>query len=588
MVAKFVISTLPRLELVPGKYDMIRRFNISNALFISILAHLFLWILVLFTFDSKYGTTDDLEMEMILSGRNMLLEPSYFLRYTHIFIGYALYQLYQWTDQIPWYGIYLLSTAILGLSAILYASLKLAKNFNGILFHIIVLWSFALFFLVNPQFTSSALLVHFGAIAILYLGLIQPTLKKRYLIIYVVMSLVGAMMRIETFYLASVLSIPLLLSTTQFSLKQISKVGLILLITWIMASSINAWHYKIQNNDKDWLAYNEYNELLAGQQILDYKHPAYQWNESTADDFFYRIGWTYEDYMLFKQWFMADSDIYDVESFKAMHYSFSDCGYEPSYIIDKLYDLIIGFEFNDYVYSCMLIFLIILIYSKIDRKQKLMLCSTILLIGSIICYLFTTRHIPERVLLPIGFYLLVVASLVRQVPKVEIETNNRIYNIVAAIMIGLSLPSIKQAIFQQHNIADQRKEATIWVDSLAQIDSNITLVGIPSFLFHPYTDPFKWGTDSVIKDFRFLDVGHHANSPNHQRMLDQMMIDDMHQHLVSSDSAYFIHRSDNTLIPWYINYLYRKYDIYCSANPYISIPSLNVTLYKIRQNTSYH
>ena len=35
---------------------------------------------------------------------------------------------------------------------------------------------------------------------------------------------------------------------------------------------------------------------------------------------------TYEDYMLYSQWFIADTTIYNTKAFEALDYSFSDCG----------------------------------------------------------------------------------------------------------------------------------------------------------------------------------------------------------------------------------------------------------------------
>ena len=78
-----------------------------------------------------------------------------------------------------------------------------------------------------------------------------------------------------------------------------------------------------------------------------------------------------------------------------------------------------------------------------------------------------------------------------------------------------------------------------------------------------YVDPYQSDMIAFLNR-SILIIGHHAaNSPNHFKMLGQMGIDNMHHFLLQNKHAYFIHRSDNMILPWYLNYLYRTKGVFC-------------------------
>ena len=133
----------------------------------SILNNFILFILLFLLFDPQYGTTDDSEMQMILSGNHVFNEPYPILRYSSFFIGLFLSKLYEIQGHIPWYGIYLILAHFLGCTLILYTYLKINPSRFKLGYFYCIFLCFEAFLLQELQFTSSALILSFGGIFLL-------------------------------------------------------------------------------------------------------------------------------------------------------------------------------------------------------------------------------------------------------------------------------------------------------------------------------------------------------------------------------------------------------------------------------------
>ena len=105
-----------------------RKFIQNKPFLSSMLLNLGLFFVFFTVFYCRYGTTDDIEMQMVLAGKGVLQEPSAYLRWTHIFIGQVLSSLYSYLPSFPWYSLYLSLAHFLGMSAVLYSILILKSN----------------------------------------------------------------------------------------------------------------------------------------------------------------------------------------------------------------------------------------------------------------------------------------------------------------------------------------------------------------------------------------------------------------------------------------------------------------------------
>ena len=416
-----------------------RKFIQNKPFLASMILNLGLFLVFFTIFYSRYGTTDDVEMQMVLSGKGVLQDPSAYLRWTHIYIGYLLSTLYSYLPSIPWYGLYLSFAHLLGMTAILYSILILKTNLFRLSFFVLcfILGESAL--LQDLQFTSSALVLQTGAVFLLYTAISNPIDKRRnqWYIIAFIMLIFGSMMRWSTLELIVVLSTPLLLyAIFQQNKKRLFNVVFCVSIL-LTAYGLNKIHYSIQNQVKGWAIFNEYKVLLTGPDILDYNKPQYKWTATTADDYFYKVGWEYEDLMLFKHWFFADSSVFGLKQFQALKNSFQNCPYPEEHIQERLWQFFIEMPLNDYVFYGFLVLGIVLMLIKGNRWSYLLIISSLLLVIAILASLFVYKHLPERVSYPIAFYLICLGALFITYDK-EIQRNTKFYTLFAIGIMAIS------------------------------------------------------------------------------------------------------------------------------------------------------
>lgn len=106
----------------------------------------------------SYPINDDILMSMVASGVGFLDVPDDHLIYTHFWIGQLLNHLYIMAPAIPWYGLYLIGSQVIAITAIMFVvENNYSSDFSLIPVGIILAISFYPLFLI--QFTVTATLV---------------------------------------------------------------------------------------------------------------------------------------------------------------------------------------------------------------------------------------------------------------------------------------------------------------------------------------------------------------------------------------------------------------------------------------------
>lgn len=558
-----------------------RQFIQNKPFLSSIGLNLVLFIAFLSIFYTRFGTTDDVEMQMVLAGTGIIQESSANLRWTHIFIGQVLSNLYTFFPSLPWYGLYLTFAHLLGMSAILYSILLLKSSLFRVFIFIACFLLGETALLQELQFTSTALVLGTGAVFLLFIAISNPEDKRQkiWFLISFLMLLLVEMIRWNSFQLIVILALPLLLYAI-FQQKE-KRILNLLICTAIL---IGAWmveqsHYLIQNQDPAWEAYNEYKHSLSAHDILDYHKPQYEWTPSTADDYFYKVGWEYEDLMLFKHWFFADSTVYGVQQFKALQQTFQTCPYPQEHIEERLWRFLIEFPIQDYVFYGFLLAGLCLMLIKGNRWLYLSLGTSILMIFTLLCALFVFKHLPSRVSYPMAFYLIALASLFITYDK-ELHRKTKLFTL--AFIGFMILSNLKMVTLESSKTAFNKMHWSAALDSL-DAQPNQLYIGGGDYYMQSTMTPYQATNDSLFSGFNMLDLGHFANSPNHYKQLENFGIENIHTTAHLDTNIYLIHRYNASFLNWYANFISRHYNLHIRYELIRKEKDVNVAVYRIEE-----
>lgn len=556
-------------------HRLLQRYPFLSSLVINTL----LFMLFLGIWYTRYGTTDDVEMQLVVAGQCVLPEPTAQLRWTHWILGECLSSLYTWMPGMPWYGYYLTLTHFVGMTLLLYWWLTVRPNGWTIAF-------FTAFFAVGEtvllqelQYTSSALVLGIGAVWLLFGAISAEERRPLWWIAGSLSLLWVTMMRWDAFQLTVVLGAPLLLYA--ILRQQRDRWRHLLYGTAILAAawSLNQWHYWVQNQDPAWEQYNAYKHSLAAHDILDYRKPQYKWSPSTADDYYYGVGWSYEDLRLFEHWFFADSAVYGLPQFQAAQARFQACPYPKGHLEERAWQFWVAFAWQDYVFYGLLFLGICLLLVPADRWIYGLLGLTVGLVTAVLFFLFLYKHLPERVSFPLAFYWMSLGGWLWT--KVDLEQRRvALHALLLLALLGGS--SLKLVTHRSDHTATQQVAWTAALDSLDARPEQLYIGGGSFYMQHILT-PYRPTNDTLLEQFNMLDFGHLANSPHHAKQLAHFNIQNIHTTAPVDTNIYFVHRHYASIMPWYASFVQRHHNRYIEYDLLQHHPKLNIAVYQIKE-----
>lgn len=538
-----------------------------------------LFALFLGTWYTRYGTTDDVEMQLVVAGQCVLPDPSAQLRWTHWILGQCLSTLYTWVPSMPWYGYYLTSTHFMGMTLLLYWWLVVRPNGWTIGF-------FTAFFAVGEtvllqelQYTSSALVLGIGSVWLLFGAIEADRRRPLWWLAGSATLLWVTMMRWDAFQLTVVLGGPLLLYA--IVRQERDRLRHLLYGTAILAAawSLNQVHYWVQNQDPAWEQYNAYKHSLAAHDILDYRKPQYHWSPSTADDYYYGVGWSYEDLRLFEHWFFADSVVYGLPQFQAAQARFQNCSYPEGHLEERAWQFWVAFAWQDYVFYGLLFLGICLLLVPADRWTYGLLSLSVGLVTALLFVLFLYKHLPERVSFPLAFYWMTIGGWLWT--QVNLEHRRMVAHALLLLAL-LGGSSLKLVTHRSNLTATQQVAWTAALDSLNPRPEQLYIGGGDFYLQHILT-PYHPTNDTLLKRFNMLDFGHLANSPHHAQQLAHFGIQNIHTTAPIDTNIYFMHRYYASIMPWYASFVQRHYNRYIEYDLLQHHPKLNIAVYQIKE-----
>jgi len=275
---------------------------------------LLLTVLTVFTFPPRYDTNDDAAMNAIAAGQLLISKPDEHLLYTNVAIGLPLSWLYSAAPRVPWYGLYQLVT--LGVSALVFAYVFIRINptwkqvaLTFIHFGVVVVPCLALI-----QFTKTAFLaVEAGAFLLLGPLFVGGKWPRWTTVAGMVLILLGAAIRFESFLLAALLMGPLGLAA--FIRRppgcRWGRIAVIVAAGGAGAILLNYANQEYYARSPGWEKFHEFNALFG--EFVNYHAVEYTPQTKPAFD---AVGWDELDFRMLMNWFYVDRDKYSEEKLR--------------------------------------------------------------------------------------------------------------------------------------------------------------------------------------------------------------------------------------------------------------------------------
>ncbi len=354
--------------------------NLKNSinkypLLFSIFINLILFFIIYKFLPTSFQTVDDLYMLIESSGVLKNTEPSPYLLFSNIIIGYMLNILYRYFFSVPWYELYIISLLFLAFTSFLYVALRRKKNqIYFIIFYFLYFYFIGIYLLTEIQFTSASIILAFSGLLLMF-----SDFEKNLIAILVgnFLILLSSFVRFESFILALIIFIPVFIFIYYergfFKIKkQIIILPLIILIALLLDFYSDIQHDK---NAYGIDSFNRYKALLNDYNYLD--------NISTheKEQRLNSVNWSENDYKIFRSWYITDIKIFNKVNLEKMTNGiskFSDIK------IKGIFTVLLNNYLKDKFFILTIIISFLPIFFIQNKKELIIILSSLFFISVII------------------------------------------------------------------------------------------------------------------------------------------------------------------------------------------------------------
>jgi hypothetical protein len=347
-----------------------------------------------------FESNDDVGMAQIVSGVTTGV-PSAELIFSNILIGSILKFLYQLTDRVNWYTLYLLGTHFLALTGLLWAFLRLQASRTAVILFGLLFVELEVALLLRLQFTSTAVLAAVsGVVLILSRDEAQGRRWAPALCYGSALIVLAGLIRSDAMYYALVLLLPLFgYEAVIFRRwRPFAVIGLCVAAVAV-ASVWDAWHYRRDPAWREFMAYNRARAFIHDLPIVKY--------EDNTRFFFDRAGWSYTDWGMFTNWFFTDRETFSRERLETILNRFEGSTWSRAKSVQYLGDSLRPIDaFRPLVFANLLLALALAAGSRL--RVFVVIAGEYLLLDGLLLLFSWYAKLPMRVVLPA--YLAVVVA----------------------------------------------------------------------------------------------------------------------------------------------------------------------------------
>jgi hypothetical protein len=299
-------------------------------------AALLLPLLALALFSPWYQTNDDVAMRLLAEGHFVPGgRPLPFLMHVNIIIGKILSVAYTALPQLPWYDL-LMGASLTAAAVALLSAWIGAGRWSETVFALL----FALFFLfpsfVSVQFSLAGLGCAAAGVTLLVRACSEPLSRRSFrvhLLAGAGLIAWGALIRFEGAVLmileGALLALPLVIGAWRHEeerprLRGVALAGAAACVLVVATFAVNQYVYA---RSPGWGEFYEYN--LRRTRINEYAAPE-RINAEAVETLPARVGWSGNDFALFRNWFFADPDLYSLDRVRRAEAIFYGASEKPT------------------------------------------------------------------------------------------------------------------------------------------------------------------------------------------------------------------------------------------------------------------
>lgn len=438
-------------EIIKKSKNLFEKYE-KNKFFLAFSIIFILFSFSLLIFKSTWGINDDVLMAMDVYGKGFSSEPTEYIFFSNIIIGSILKKIYQTVPTYPWYGFYTFFILFISFVALLYSLLnhKYSKTRIGYFFLYFIL--FGLWLIRMPQFTTNAFLVGMSGIFLLLSGINKgktTVLSNIILVASILFLTLSSLIRMDSFYLVIVLSLPLILTEIikNDSKKQIiKKIFVFFIFLCIIIGMCNAYNNASYFKDDSWVYLSKKQKLrvdiIDNNKVTEYS--------SRTKHIFDKVGWSLNDFILLKDWFAADDHVFSMAKMEKILTDFKYVpAQKPTIFFESMYQ-------DKYFYGAIVLMIFFVLQVKKEKKNIIQITLSVLLSISIIIYLGYYVRLPQRIYMSVlaflSFLMLFFTDKNIELPSIKKSEKFKFLFLVLFIMVFLFVHSMFNTVRERQNI----------------------------------------------------------------------------------------------------------------------------------------
>ncbi len=543
--------------------------------------HSFLFMAALFAgafqvFTPFFFNNDDISQLFFAKGVGFGLEPSAYIGYSNISIGWLLKNLYLLSPKTPWFAYYYLSALFLGLWAFLASLFFQPRPAFRVLLFCISCVSIDAYYFVLLHYTILSSLAFQGALFLL-VGLYEKGDSRWYWKGFLLSGLclyLSFAMRLGPFLLAGLSTLPWGLWVFQKHRWTGSRrVFQPFIFIAALALSFLALfdHYGC---DPGWKEFKRFNQ--ARINLMDYRDVKYT---PQTRPYFDSVGWSENDFRMFESWCFIDSHLYSVEKMQNLSRYFPSCFTDKPASSGSLNDIFSNYFTSQAVLTCLLTFLLFL-----PLKFFRFFLVNFIWVIALFLYMMYFLKVPERIFLPLLSYLLNL-SIYYSNPRSPLLPERHpllgIFKICRSAFLGLAvLLSFSDA--HRYFLLDQ--ERLHQVQGLQDTIARLNPTDQQLYVAWGNALPYEWipalDDFEIYRNFHILGLGVFAPSPHSEEMIRRFGLGDVLVDLAGKPNVFLICGPSEGA--YYTRYMEEKHHLSIRPLKVFSSPFFNVFKIQLR------
>lgn len=516
----------------------VRRFNLNHwlsthPLSSSIVLTGVVFLLIYSFFSPVFQTNDDMFMRIRLAGICIAPEPSPYILYSNILLGYILSFFYTILPGIPWYSIYFVVCLFVAHSILTYLSFRIAPSWTTLL-GIVLYWGLiGHVFLLEFQFTMIAALVSAaGYFLLLYYALgtdkytgIKNTLRNPHVLIGILLIVLGCMIRWRSMIMITAfILVPVVILIYRRSMRRVLTLGVTGSIAILLSIGFYLVDKAVYYKDPGWKQFREFKKVRFKLVESDM---FYGYSDIEQHRILSSVGWSMNDFNLLRMFFFPNDQIFSVEKISKVY---EQLGSHKSKLgWDELKQRLLKVFKSGFVKYSLLFMLFGIVIQRPPPKNILAIVLTFIGIVSMLVYLiYYFRPPPLRVYYPLIAMLSLLPLLL---PAQSGHEASKIGKARLYIVIGFSILLTFLSIGRIQERAKKEKNQDLyssWISSEIQrfnTDKSELYVVWAASLPWEYFRPFD--NLQPLESLNVYSLGTSQQSPASKAILKRFGIDDI-------------------------------------------------------------